>query len=241
MQKNILVVEDSEEMQFLIKSALAPLRQNIYGSSTVNEAVKLINQHEFAIVILDLHLPDGDGLNVLNYLRQKQCSQKNMTLILSGNADVTSKISAFSIGADDYITKPFNILEFCARVESKLRKLLEYDEESMVIQVGPLILEKNKNKVVFADSKESIYLSPIEFRMLMLLARHPGNIYSREQILNHVWGDNINVTDRTVDTHIYTLRKKLGQYGALIKSVQKEGYRFSDQYNVDHFHQVSNF
>lgn len=226
----VLVVEDSPDIYSVIAAALAPLQLHLVSASSVLEAVNQISSHIFDFVILDLGLPDGDGLSVLNCIRQNNQQQNTPVFILSSKADISSKVSAFSIGADDYITKPFDILELRARVESKLRRFSLDEGTDDYIYAGPLTLEMNKLTVLIKDSHVTIHLSPIEFRLLALFARRPGNIFSRCQILDQIWGSDVHVTDRTIDTHVYTLRKKLGEYGELIKSVQGEGYRFVETY-----------
>ncbi len=225
MQK-ILVVEDSLEISSVVTNALAALRVQIIVATSVSDALRQMQNQAFDLIILDLVLPDGDGLDVLSRVRESAEQHKTAVFVLSSKSDISSKISAFSIGADDYMTKPFNLLELRARVESKLkRQTIESGTEENVF-VGPFVLEVNKFSVLIKSINKTIHLSPIEFRLLCLFAKRPGNIFSREQILDQIWGSDVHVTDRTIDTHVYTLRKKLGEYGEYIKSVQGEGYRF---------------
>lgn len=227
MQK-VLVVEDSLEISSVVTSALSALRVQTFVAASVSDALLQMQTQAFDLIILDLVLPDGDGLDVLSRVRESAEQQKTAVFVLSSKADISSKISAFSIGADDYMTKPFNLLELRARVESKLRRqTVEHGSEESVF-AGPFVLEVNKFSVLIKDINKTIHLSPIEFRLLCLFAKRPGNIFSREQILDQIWGSDVHVTDRTIDTHVYTLRKKLGEYGEYIKSVQGEGYRFVD-------------
>jgi DNA-binding response OmpR family regulator len=222
----ILVVDDSVEVLSVVSAALVGLKIQVVPAASATEANHLIQESKFDLILLDLGLPDGDGLVILNQIRSNQKIAKTPVIIISANIELSSKLSAFSIGADDYVTKPFNVLELRARVEAKLRRFAEAKEAQETFQAGPLTLDSNKQQVFVIESQQLVHLSPTEFRLLALMARRPGVIFSREKFLDQIWGQEISVTDRTVDTHIYSLRKKLGSLGNLIRSVQGEGYRF---------------
>lgn len=222
----VLFVDDSPELHSVVNAALSSIGAQLYFATTVHEALGMIETINFALILLDLGLPDGDGLEILNLIKSNSQKVDTAVFIISSNSEISSKLSAFSIGADDYITKPFNVLELRARVHSKLRKSMSLQESTNRIQAGPLLLDTNKLSVFVNKTGETIHLSPFEFRILALLAKRPESIFSRNQILDQIWGANTYVTDRTIDTHIYTLRKKLGEYAALINSVPREGYRF---------------
>ena len=224
--QNILVVEDSADIYSIITAALSPLKVKLTPAISVAEALERLNSGSYDLIILDLGLPDGDGLSVLSQVRQKARQAKTAVFIVSSKSDLSSKVSAFSFGADDYITKPFNTLEFRARIESKLKRMTLESDEQDIIHAGPLALETNKLSVSVDRNNQPIHLSPVEFRILALIAKRPGNIFSREQMLNSIWGSDIHISDRTIDTHVCSLRKKLGPFGKLINSVQGEGYRF---------------
>lgn len=225
----ILAVDDSTEIHELLKIVLTPLNGELVLATSVAEADQRIKETSFDLFILDLHLLDGDGLDLLSHIRQSQSYKTTPVIILSQREDIVYKLSAFSLGADDYMTKPFNQLELKARVETALRRIALVREAENVINAGPFILEPNKQVLQTKEDHKTIHLTPTEFKILSMLARKPEVIFSRDQILDHVWGNEISVTDRTIDSHIYTLRKKLGPWSHYVKSVQGEGYRFSEE------------
>jgi len=247
-----LIVEDSEETSHAVEAALAPLDAECVTVTGLSDAEKKIHEMDFSAFIVDLSLPDGDGFSLVNSIRRQAKYLQAPVIILTGNNEITSKVNAFSSGADDYVMKPFNILELRARVDSKIKRMkstsswgplslgsasgssrvgtsaatLNLDIGKDEIVVGPLILLPSQQSVCHKDLNNPIPLSSTEFRILALLARNSGTIYSRDQILEMIWGNADSVTDRTVDSHVYTLRKKLGEYRKLIHSVQGQGYRF---------------
>lgn len=222
---SVLLIEDSEEVQNLVRQTLLPIQANVVIVASCREARLAMEKNQFSVFIIDLSLPDGDGLELLSTAREMPQYRKTPILILSSHQDVARKVSAFSMGADDYITKPFNLLEFKARIGAQIRKVEMEEIQNDSFQAGPFSFEIQKQLVRLQGQQEALHLTPIEFRILAQLARRPEVIFSRNQILDHVWGDSISVTDRTVDSHIYSLRKKLGPWGKCIQSVPGEGYR----------------
>lgn len=222
---DILVVDDSPEMCELIASAFTRLPVKVTTVQSIVEAKNLITLNEYGMFVVDLTFPDGDGYSLINSIRNMSNHKLTPIVIVSGSTDIPAKLSAFSIGADDFITKPFHPLEFKARMESKVKKIIASSVGEEVIRLCCLQLHISKQTVEVSDTKETISLSPREFRLLAFLAKHVDNIYSRQQILDHIWGNEVYVNDRTIDTHIYFIRKKLGQYAKFIESVAGEGYR----------------
>ena len=220
----ILCIEDSEEIQILVKSALHGFEVDAVQS--LRDGVKQIEMHAYDLVLLDISLPDGDGLSALLHHLKKIQEQKIPVIILTSHSDVGKKVTAFSLGAEDYITKPFDLVELRARVQARIRKQESLKDSS--ISLGDLKIDTGKQRVtVESKSKGSLQvdLTSLEFRILTTLAKRPEIIFSRQMLLDSVWGTNVAVTDRTVDTHIAHLRKKIVKSSVQIETVTHEGYR----------------
>lgn len=223
--KNILCVEDNEEIQILVGAALEQYQVTI--ASDLKSAAVELDKKKFDLIILDLGLPDGDGMKFLAKLNGPGGTAKTPIFILTANADVGNKVIAFSIGADDFIVKPFDPLELRARVSAKLKKSEDEKGAKEVIRCSDLLIDVPKQRVYLENrsEKKSITLTSLEFRILVTLAQSPDRVFSRSKLLDRVWGENVNVTDRTVDTHVGHLRKKVADSKVKIETVLNEGYR----------------
>ena len=224
--RKVLVIEDAIEIREIVKFALKQLSMDLDFSESIIEAERRLSRNHFNLIILDLNLPDGDGLDLLGRLRQNKNYKTTPVIVLSSKIDMAFKLCAFSLGADDYMTKPFNNLELRARVECLFRRISQPEEREEIFEAGPFTLNPAKQTVLVRETGEIIHLTSTEFRIFALLSKRPDVIYTRNQILDHVWGEQIAVTDRTVDSHIYSLRKKLGEESEYIQAVKGEGYRF---------------
>lgn len=224
----VLVVEDSPEMRLLVEASLQDY--SLTFATTLSAARQALRREKFALMLLDLGLPDGDGLQFLAEFSGDPNHSQLPVMILSGKAEVSNKVLAFSIGAEDFITKPFDPLELRARVAARLKKMDRRREDSEVLRVGDLLLDVPKQRVSIqaAGGAEFADLTSLEFRLLHLLARFPDRVFSRDYLLNEVWGTAVNVNDRTVDAHIGHLRKKLGESRVKIDTVVGSGYRLRD-------------
>ncbi len=226
MQK-VLVIDDSEEITQTVAAVLQPLGLHVDTADSVNNGLIKANQSKYDLAIIDIMLPDGDGFDLFSKMRLLPGYERIPVIFLTAKEDVGSKISAFSLGADDYVVKPFHLLELRARVESRLKKQLERSSDGDHVPAGPLILEVSSQRIKMKDGKTFTSLTSREFKIFLLLAKNPDRIFSREIILNKIWGHDVYVTDRTVDAHICYLRKKLEKYSGFIESVPGEGYRFN--------------
>ena len=177
------------------------------------------------VLILDLMLPDMDGLEICKVLRSNTSTAKLPIIILTAKIEETDKIVGLELGADDYITKPFSPRELIARVKAVLRRTSEEETtEEEILKVGDkIVIDVNKMEVYVEGKKVDLTLT--EFKILKHLAKKPGWVFSREQLLDAIWGVKKSVIDRTVDVHIKKLRDKLGKAGKLIKSVRGMGYK----------------
>lgn len=224
----LLLVEDNEVIRVLAANTLKEFSLSM--ASTLKEAQSLMQNNNFDLILLDIGLPDGDGLAFLSQLSSASEIQTPV-IILSAQADITNKVTAFSFGAEDFIAKPFDPIELKARVAAKLKKLGQAKANAGVITIGDLLITVSKQKVVVqgsgSDGVEQIPvdLTALEFKLLLALAKNPESICSREHLLLEVWGNDLSVTLRSVDTHVAHLRKKIHKSKVKIDTVIRSGYR----------------
>jgi DNA-binding response OmpR family regulator len=224
--RHILVIEDNAEMRILVEAALDEYQLSFSPSLTT--AKESLLKTRFELILLDLGLPDGDGLRFLAELSGQQETKDIPVIILTGKSETVNKVMAFSIGAEDFITKPFDPLELKARVSAKLRKSEKQHQLAEILRVGDLKIDVLKQKVWWQKQTDliPIDLTSLEYKLLLHFVRAPDRVFSRDFLLNEVWGMNISITDRTVDTHIGHLRKKLARSKTKIETVIGSGYRF---------------
>jgi DNA-binding response OmpR family regulator len=223
----ILLVEDSPEAgQFIIRT-FGPSVQ-IEWVKTISDATQVLNRREFDLMILDGVLPDGDGFQFCSVLQTQERWKSMPIIMVTAKSSISDKVMAFSVGAEDHIAKPFEALELKARVEARLRKKEQRLRASDVIIINDIEINKRTQKVHLNEngSSQELDLTPREFKILLLLAGRPNVVISRDDILKTVWGENVHVFPRSVDTHVSKLRKKLGVRAAMIASVHGAGYRF---------------
>lgn len=225
--KRILCVEDNSEMILLLQSILKTFSIDI--ARDLKEARQFLSKARYDLVTLDVSLPDGDGLEFLSELAALPELNSTPVFMLTAKDETAQKVSAFAVGADDYIVKPFEPNEFLARIENKLRKMSLQKKSFEDLSIGDLTILVPKQKVYLEDQgiKIPIQLTSLEFRLLFHLVQNQGKILSRQYLLKEVWGENMHVTDRTVDTHIGHLRKKMNPSRVQIQTVVGEGYRIN--------------
>ena len=222
----ILIFEDSLMDQALLRAALES-DYNITMASTAIEGLDFSKHQAFDLFMVDLMLPDKDGFQVCSFLRNQDSSKETPIIVVTSKEEIPDKLMAFNLGADDYITKPYDALELRARVKAKLKHTLN-SKKSNMIEKGGLFINLNTQRVSIPHLQiENITFTKIEFNLLVYLASNFDHVLSRDQILETIWGSNLNVSDRTIDTHVSKIRKKLGDYGDFIESVHGTGYRFT--------------
>jgi DNA-binding response OmpR family regulator len=218
-----LVVEFTEKN--LIKDGF-----EVIVATTGNDALELMSTHRADIILLDIMLPDMDGFEVCRRIRQGDIPETSLIptdvpiIMLTAKAESADKLRGFETGVDDYITKPFNPLELTARLQAVLRRTIS-QEIPEIIDIGPLMINSTERTILSKDTPLS--LTPKEFDLLLLLARHPNRVFSREELLEKVWGYTYGNT-RTVDEHVKRLRQKLEAAGLgweLITTVWGVGYK----------------
>lgn len=221
-EKKILIVEDDTDINNLLFTALEKQGYTATQAFSGTEAKMLLKMESFALVLLDLMLPGVPGEEVLKFIREQGNSS---VIILTAKDTLDDKVNLLIAGADDYITKPFGMMEFLARVKAVLRRSKkhsskkEYHYKSLTVNV-----ERHQ---VF-DNDRAVELTLKEFELLRYLVENKGIVLSRDEILEKIWGYECAGETRTVDVHIRTLRQKLGDSGFLIETVRGVGYRIGD-------------
>ena len=221
----IVVVEDEQAIQDVIAYNLRREGYEVLLAGHGNEGLALIQSKRPALVILDLMLPGIDGLSICQQLRADAKTRSIPLMILSAKEEESDIVIGLSLGADDYLAKPFSPREMLARVKALLRRA--NNSRSVAddyIQVGPLAIDLSRFEAKL--SGQPLKLTATEFKLLAELAGHPGRALTREHLLNRAVGDAVVVVDRNIDVHIRSVRKKLGDQAAMIETVRGLGYRF---------------
>jgi DNA-binding response OmpR family regulator len=226
---HLLIVEDSDETTLILKKSLGGKDSELTFAATAERALVLLAERDFSLVLLDVSLPDQDGFQVFTEMKGSERLRNVPVIFLSANNQDTTKVAAFSMGADDYVVKPFSPIELRSRVEAKLRKATVQNQETQALLKGNLRLDSSTQRAYSLEDGilTVIHFTPREFKLLFQLAKNEELVLSREQLLNAVWGNSSEVFDRAVDTHISSIRKKLGSLSSYIESVPGSGYRFS--------------
>jgi DNA-binding response OmpR family regulator len=222
----ILIVEDEVALSDLVRSHLEKEGHSVDQAFDGNQGLAVAGRTRFDLVILDWMLPGVDGLTVCKEIRRKHLMP---ILMLTARGDVADRVTGLQVGADDYLGKPFSIVELAARVASLLRRVAldsasASGDSTQPIAFATLVLDLPGHRATLAGS--SLDLSRREMDLLELLLQHPGRTFSRDFLLEHLWGSEIEVLDRAVDTQMVRLRRKLGDLGACIETVWGVGYRF---------------
>lgn len=230
--KKVLIVEDDEDLLELISIHLEDLDCQFVKTPNGMEGFQLASKNIFNLIVLDIMLPQMDGLEICRKLRA--ADNHTPILMLTAKSEEIDKVLGLETGADDYLTKPFSIREFIARVKAILRRSsvnfeLHNDSSGSLIIFNELIIDVHKHKVMLRGSR--IELTPKEYDLLLLLASNPGKSYSREELLNTVWGYEFSGYEHTVNSHINRLRSKIEpdfSKPSYILTTWGIGYRFND-------------
>lgn len=222
--ERIYVIEDDENIRNLVAIALEGFGYPVASFETAEEALRQMKAEKPCLAVFDLMLPGMDGLTAIRKIRRDEALKDIAILVLTAKDREFDKVSGLDGGADDYMTKPFSVLELAARVRSLLRRSQGSKKEEALNQYG-LVLDKKTREV--AMNGTSIELTLKEFELLAYLMENSRRVASREELLDHVWGYDYCGETRTLDMHVKTLRQKLGaEGGSLIKTVRGVGYRF---------------
>ncbi len=224
---NILVVEDDRDIRELVCQSLAQNNFHTTGCRDVQEAKQSLAELSPDCMVVDWMLPDGSGIELIRWMRRQDQYQQIPVLMLTARSQEGDMITGLDAGADDYLSKPMSLRELNARVKALLRRPAAYQEELDLVQVGPISMNLRTHEVYV--SEVSVELTKTEFGLLQLFMENPKKVFTREQILDAVWGVNTYLGDRTVDVHVLRLRKLLKAHGAddIIKTVRGTGYQIS--------------
>jgi len=220
----IYLLEDDDSIRNFVQYALNNAGLDTAGFSRPSEMWAALENERPQLVLLDIMLPEEDGMEVLKKLRARPDTAEVPIIMLTAKSTEYDKVIALDAGADDYIAKPFGMMELMARIRARLRRL--GDSEPKEYRVGGLYVCPERHIVRAAG--QDVTLTYKEFELLCLLLSAPGTVFTRDRILKQVWGFAFDGESRTVDVHIRTLRTKLGECGDLIETVRGVGYKLAD-------------
>ena len=227
-ERTVLVVDDEFAIRDMLRMALEIVDYRCLEADNIQDAHALVVDQRPDIVLLDWMLPGGSGLELLRRLKRDEATREMPVIMLTAKTAEDNVIQGLDVGADDYITKPFAPRELIARIKALLRRAAGAEANDRM-QVSALVLDSKSRRVFLLD--EPLDMGPTEFNLLQFFMAHPERAYTRNQLLDRVWGANVYVEERTVDVHIRRLRKALAagaqDYSGLIQTVRGTGYRFS--------------
>lgn len=225
--KSILIVDDEAAIRDMLRAALEMSHYHCLEADNAQAAHSLIVDKKPDLILLDWMLPGTSGIELARRLKKDELTSTIPIIMLTAKGEEDNKVQGLEVGADDYITKPFSPRELIARLKAVLRRT-EAFAGNEPIQVAKLCLDPASHRVTIGG--EPVPLGPTEYRLLAFFLTHQERVYSRSQLLDHVWGGNVYVEERTVDVHIRRLRKALARedHDRLIQTVRGAGYRFSD-------------
>ena len=220
----ILIVDDEKDILEFLKYNFKKEGYEIHCADNGVKGMEMALEIKPDLMILDIMMPEMDGVELCTQLREIPEFDDTIIVFLTARSEDYSQIAGFEVGADDYITKPIKPKVLLARVKALLkRKGKKTKKQDNIIDLGDFSINKDKRDVVI--NGESIHLPKIEFELLFLFASHPGRIYAREEIYSKIWGNDVIVSDRTLDVHIRKLREKIGD--SLIKTIKGVGYGYN--------------
>lgn len=222
----IWCVEDDNSIRDIELYTLKSTGFQCRGFSSSTDFWAALKSHKPDLILLDIMLPEEDGVAILKKLRANSEYAEIPVIMATAKGMEYDKIQSLDLGADDYLVKPFGMMEMISRIKAVLRRAKKssaYDSSKEIINIGCLSIDVNAHRVTLAG--ESVTLTYKEFNLLRLLAAHPNHVYTREQLFSSIWDSDYIGESRTIDMHIKTLRQKLGDYGAAIKTIRNVGYR----------------
>jgi len=224
--KLIAILDDEEHILELISLHLKKAGYNTKEFATPKAFLKFLEKQIPQLIILDIMLPEMDGYEICKYLKSNEKFSSVPIIMLTAKAEEFDKILGLELGADDYVTKPFSPRELVARVKAVLRRQ-EIKDKTRIKEIGGILKIDLDKYEVFVEGKK-LDLTTTEFRILEILSSRKGIVYTRDQLLDNLWGQEKAVLDRTIDVHIKNLREKLGKAGKFIKNVRGVGYKIEE-------------
>ena len=229
-RKTVLIVDDEAAIREMVSLALETAKFNVLEASDSQEGRAIIIDSQPDVVLLDWMMSGTTGLELLRRLRRDPLTEKIPVILLTAKTSEDSKITGLDSGADDFISKPFSPKELVSRIRALIRRST-VTEPSEPIKVGEMLFDPESHRVSICG--EPVEIGPTEYRLLQFFLTHQERVYSRDQILDHVWGANVYLDERTVDVHIRRLRKAIAVAGheKFVQTVRGAGYRFSTRTN----------
>jgi two-component system, OmpR family, alkaline phosphatase synthesis response regulator PhoP len=232
VRQTVLVVEDEDDIRELVGYNLLKEGYQVAGAASGEDALAAVESKPPELILLDIMLPGLDGLRVCRKLKENPKFESIPIIMLTAKGEEPDIVAGLNMGADDYVTKPFSPKVLLARVQAVLRRaevergVSEAEPESETIEIRDLTIHPGRHEVCVGG--QPVELTATEFKLLHFLARRPGWVFTRQQILDGVHGDNYAITDRAVDVQVVGLRRKLGSAGGCIETVRGVGYRFKE-------------
>jgi len=226
-KEKILVVDDDPDILSLLQYNLEKEGFRVIVAPDSQSALQLVASELPQLIILDLMLPQVDGLEVCRQIKREQSSSGIPIIMLTAKGEEIDRVVGFELGADDYITKPFSPRELVLRVKAILKRLSLREEPAQRLTLGELLIDLDRHQVWIAGKE--IDLTPTEFKLLSTLASRRGRVQTRDRLLADVWNYEPDIDSRTVDTHVKRLRSKLRNWGEAIETVRGLGYRFREE------------
>jgi len=226
MQKRILIVDDEPAIREMVAFALRKGEYEPAHAGDAREAQEAIAERVPDLILLDWMLPGTSGIELARRWRREDLTREVPIIMLTARGEENDRVGGLEAGVDDYVVKPFSSRELLARIRAVMRRSREDDEDGSV-RVGDLRIDGTAHRVFARD--EPVQIGPTEYRLLHFFMTHPERVYTRSQLLDHVWGGNVYVEERTVDVHIRRLRKTLepSALDGMVQTVRGSGYRFS--------------
>jgi len=225
MAQVIAALDDEPDILELLNVNLRKAGYRFEGFQEADDLYRYLAKEKPNLIILDLMLPGTDGLEVCRHVRKTEGLADIPIIMLTARGDESDKVVGLELGADDYVTKPFSVKELVARIHAVLRRPAGGDAVRRIV-VGPLVIDLDKFEVTIDGAK--VDLTATEFKILQLLASRKGRVFTRDQILDFLWGQEKAVIDRTIDVHIRNLREKLGAAASLVKNIRGAGYKLEE-------------
>lgn len=223
----IVIIEDEVDILEVINYNLSKEGFDVYSALEGEEGLALIKKEVPNLVLLDLMLPGLDGIEICRKLKTDYSTRSIPIIMVTAKGEESDIVLGLGMGADDYMVKPFRPRELMARIRSVLRRGDFIEEGEGLVSINELVIDINRHEVKLEGKK--IVLTAMEFKLLHFLASHPGQVFTRENLLNHVSSDDTFVIDRNIDVHIRSIRKKLNKHRELIETIHRVGYRFRDK------------
>ncbi len=225
-RKYILVVEDERDLAELLRYNLNVGGYDAEVARDGRQALEMVGARRPDLIVLDIMIPIYDGISVAEQLRADDATKQIPIVMLTAKASDTDQVAGLKAGADDYLTKPFSVPVLLARIEAVLRRSTGRDGPSTLLSLGGVDVDTERHEVRADD--DPVRLTLTEFRLLATLMASPGRVLTRQSLISRAIGPGITVTERTIDVHIAAIRKKLGDAGAMIKTVRGVGYRMTE-------------